>query len=86
VWWNGLKRLSDQEAVSVQNLFCPPPFLVGIKEAMSDERTTAMVRLRDVLDRCQGELERLLAERTRLDERILQLENKVPGVGELPGK
>ena len=50
---------------------------------MSDERTTEMVRLRDVLDNCQGELERLLEERTRLDERILQLQNKIRHVARM---
>ena len=70
----GLKRLFDQEAVSVQKPVLPTAFLFGDKEAMSDERTTEMERLRDVLDNHQGELERLLEERTRLDESILQLQ------------
>ena len=50
---------------------------------MSDERTTEMVRLRDVLDNYQGELARLLEERTRLDERILQLQNKIRHVARM---
>ena len=50
---------------------------------MSDERTTEMVRLRDVLDNYQGELDRLLEERTRLDARILQLQNKIRHVARM---
>jgi len=50
---------------------------------MSDERTSEMVRLRDVLDHCEGELERLLEERTRLDAAILQLQNKIRHVARM---
>ena len=80
---NGLQRLFDQGAVAVQNLVLPAAFHYGITELMSDERTTEMVRLRDVLDNCQRELERLLEERTRLDERILQLQNKIRHVAKM---
>ena len=44
---------------------------------MSDERTTELVRLREVLHNYQGELARLLEERNLLDARILQLQNKI---------
>ena len=50
---------------------------------MSFERTTEMLRLRDVLDNSQGELARLLEERTRLDERILQPQNKIRHVARM---
>jgi hypothetical protein len=50
---------------------------------MRDERTTEMVRLRDVLDNYQGELERLLQERTRLDARILQLQHDIRHVARM---
>ena len=42
-----------------------------------EERRAEMVRLRDVLDNYQGELERLLQERTRLDARILHCSRNV---------
>jgi hypothetical protein len=59
VWWNGLKRLFDQGAVSVlRKLFHAPQFVTD--DFVSYERTTGMVRLRDVLDNYQDELERLL--------------------------
>jgi hypothetical protein len=62
----------------------PAAFSFGImKMMMSDERPTEMVRLRDVLDNYQGELERLLEERTRLDDRILQLQNKIRHVASI---
>ena len=61
----------------------PAAFCYGITKLMSDERPTEMVRLRDVLDNCQGELERLLEERTHLDERILQLQNKIRHVARM---
>ena len=50
---------------------------------MRDERTAEMVRLRDVLDNYQGELERLLEERTRLDARILQLQQDIRHVARM---
>jgi hypothetical protein len=50
---------------------------------MKDERTAEMVRLRDVLDNYQGELERLLQERTRLDARILQLQHDIRHVARM---
>jgi hypothetical protein len=50
---------------------------------MRDERTAEMVRLRDVLDNYQGELERLLQERTRLDARILQLQHDIRHVARM---
>src|SRR5688572_31183109 len=50
---------------------------------MSDERTSEMERLRDVFDNYQGELARLLEERTRLDERILSLQNKIRHVARM---
>ena len=50
---------------------------------MRDERTAEMVRLRDVLDNYQGELERLLEERTRLDARILQLQHDIRHVARM---
>jgi hypothetical protein len=46
---------------------------------MSDE--TELVRLREVLDNYPGELARLLEERTLLDARMLQFQNKVAEVG-----
>jgi hypothetical protein len=61
----------------------PAAFSYGITKLMSDERTTEIVRLRDVLDNHQGDLERLLEERTRLDERILQLQNKIRHVASM---
>jgi hypothetical protein len=50
---------------------------------MKDERTAEMVRLRDVLDNYQGELERLLQERTRLDARILELQHDIRHVARM---
>jgi hypothetical protein len=50
---------------------------------MRDERTAEMVRLREVLDNYQGELERLLQERTRLDARILQLQHDIRHVARM---
>jgi len=50
---------------------------------MKDERTAEMVRLREVLDNYQGELERLLQERTRLDARILQLQHDIRHVARM---
>lgn len=50
---------------------------------MRDERTAEMVRLRDVLDNYQGELERLLEERTRLDASILQLQQDIRHVARM---
>jgi hypothetical protein len=82
VWWNGLKRLFDQGVVSVlRKLFRAPQFVTD--DFMSYERTTEMVRLRDVLDNYQGELERLLEERTRLDARILQLQQDIRHVARI---
>jgi len=50
---------------------------------VKDERTAEMVRLREVLDHYQGELERLLQERTRLDARILQLQHDIRHVARM---
>ena len=50
---------------------------------MKDERTAEMVRLREVLDNYQGELERLLQERTRMDARILQLQHEIRHVARM---
>ena len=83
VWWNGLKRLFDQEAVSVLTKPVLPTAFSFWDAAMRDERTAEMVRLRDVLDNYQGELERLLQERTRLDARILQLQQDIRHVARM---
>jgi hypothetical protein len=83
VWWNGLKRVFDQEAVSDVKTCSARRILLWDNEAMSDERPTEIVRLRDEFDNHQGELERLLEERTRLDERILQLQNKIRHVARM---
>ena len=82
MWWNGLKRLFDQEAVSVLKT-CSAHRIFVWDAAMRDERTAEMVRLRDVLDNYQGELERLLQERTRLDARILQLQQDIRHVARM---
>ena len=50
---------------------------------MSFERTTEIVRLRDVLVNYQGELARLLEERTVLDAAILELQNKIRHVARM---
>jgi hypothetical protein len=73
----------DLEAVSDVKTCSARRILLWDTKLMSDERPTEMVRLRDVLDNHQGELERLLEERTRLDERILQLENKIRHVARM---
>jgi hypothetical protein len=61
----------------------PAAFSCWDNEEMSCERTTEMLRLRDVLDNYQGELERLLEERTRLDARILQLQQNLRHVARI---
>ena len=50
---------------------------------MSYEGTTEIVRLREVLDNYQGELARLLEERTALDAGILQLQDKIRHVARM---
>jgi hypothetical protein len=50
---------------------------------MSYERTTEMVRLREVLDNYQAQLAGLLEERTALDTAILQLQNKIRHVARM---
>ena len=50
---------------------------------MSYEGTTEIVRLREVLDNYQGELARLLEERTVLDAAILQLQDKIRHVARM---
>jgi hypothetical protein len=80
----GLKRLFDQEAVSVlTKTCCAHRIVVWGNEAMSDERTTAIVRLRQVLENYQGELSRLLEDRAALDAAILQLQNKIRHVARM---
>jgi hypothetical protein len=83
VRWDGLKRLFDQGAVSVSKPVLLTAFSCGITKAMSDEQTTELVRLREVLDNYQGELARLLEERTLLDARVLQLQNKIRHVARM---
>jgi hypothetical protein len=82
VWWNGLNAFSIRNPFQFSKPVLPTAFSFW-DAAMRDERTAEMVRLRDVLDNYQGELERLLQERTRLDARILPLQHDIRHVARM---